>query len=49
MHSGLYEKFKGRDVICISHGGVIRAALTIALKIEAEELSPSQSTIYQLQ
>ena len=30
------KKFKGRDVICISHGGVIRAALTIALKIEAE-------------
>ena len=30
------QKFKGRDVICISHGGVIRAALTTALKIEAE-------------
>ena len=31
------KKFKGRDVICISHGGVIRAALTTALKIEAEK------------
>ena len=30
------QKFKGRDVICISHGGVIRAALTAALEIEAE-------------
>ena len=31
------KKFKGRDVICISHGGVIRAALTTALEIEAEK------------
>lgn len=30
------QKFKGRDVICISHGGVIRAALATALKIDAE-------------
>ena len=30
------HKFRGKDIICISHGGVIRAALTIALQLEAE-------------
>ena len=32
----LNTKFKGRNVICIAHGGSIRAALSIALNLSAE-------------
>ena len=32
----LNTKFKGQDVICIAHGGSIRAALSIALNLKAE-------------
>lgn len=36
----LTERFAGRDIICVAHGGSIRAALAIALGIDAENAIP---------
>lgn len=33
----LTSKFKGKDIICIAHGGSIRAALALALNIKGEQ------------
>jgi broad specificity phosphatase PhoE len=33
---GLTEQHGGRDIVCVSHGGTIRAALALALGIAAE-------------
>jgi broad specificity phosphatase PhoE len=36
----LTEQFAGRDIICVAHGGTIRAALAIALGIDPEKAIP---------
>jgi len=33
----LTSRFKGKDIICIAHGGSIRAALALALNIKGEQ------------
>lgn len=32
----LSEDHKGKDVVCVAHGGIVRAALLVALGLEAE-------------
>jgi alpha-ribazole phosphatase len=32
----LTQQFSGRDIVCVAHGGTIRAAIAIALGIEPE-------------
>ncbi len=34
--TGLTERFAGRDIVCVAHGGTIRAAVAIALDIPPE-------------
>ncbi|MBH67507.1 MAG: phosphoglycerate mutase [Rhodospirillaceae bacterium] len=33
----LSERFKGREIVCIAHGGSIRAAIAIALRLKPEQ------------
>ena len=36
----LTEQFAGRDIVCVAHGGTIRAALAIALGIDPAKTIP---------
>jgi alpha-ribazole phosphatase len=33
----LTERFEGRDIVCVAHGGTIRAAIAVALEIPPEQ------------